>query len=327
MAPSNYATTVDDYLLDCRRRGLRPATIRYYAQVLERVGRACDLDDPADLSLARVRGFQDEPGRLSPRSVRGSLVALKTFSRWLADEDVLTADPLARLRLPRVDQGVVTAPTDRELLALLWAAGPLLRTVLALLLGTGVRISDLTDLAVDDLRPGELVVARTKNRAGRLLPLDPVLEALLARHVADRGPAAHDALFVTRTGRPLTPDATRLVLADARDRVGLDVRVTPHIVRHWHARDLAAHGTQERLLGARMGWRVSGLIARYAPVAQREVEADVSRYAPLVRLRDEGALEGMFPRAVIRAGAENSSKNESARFGATTARVGDWRQS
>ena len=137
--------------------------------------------------------------------MRGSLVALKTFSRWLADEDVLTADPLARLRLPRVDQGVVTAPTDGELLALLWAAGPLLRTVLALLLGTGVRISDLTGIAVDDVRPGELVVARTKNRAGRLVLLDPVLEALLARHVADRGPASHEPLFVTRTGRPPTP--------------------------------------------------------------------------------------------------------------------------
>ncbi len=72
--------------------------------------------------------------------MRGSLVALKTFSRWLADEDVLTADPLARLRLPRVDQGVVTAPTDDELLALLWAAGPLLRTVLGVLMGTGMRI-------------------------------------------------------------------------------------------------------------------------------------------------------------------------------------------
>ena len=327
MAPSNYATTVDDYLLDCRRRGLRPATIRYYDQVLDRIGRACDLAEPADLTLARVRAFQDDPGGLSPRSVRGSLVALRTFSRWLVDEDVLTADPLARLRLPRVDQGVVTAPTDREMLALLWASGPLLRTVLAVLIGTGVRIGDLTALVVDDVRPGELVVARTKNRAGRLVPLDPVLEALLARHVADRGPASHDALFVTRTGRPLTPDATRLVLADARGRARLQVRVTPHIVRHWHARDLAAHGTQERLLAARMGWRLGGLIARYAPVAQREVEADVLRYASLVRLRDEGAIDGIFPRAVLMAGVANSSKNESARFGTTTPRPGDRRQS
>ena len=132
---------------------------------------------------------------------------------------------------------------------------------------------------------------------------------------------------MTRTCRPLTPDATRLVLADAVSRARLDVRVTPHIVRHWHARDLAAHGTQERLLAARMGWKLNGLIARYAPVTDREVAQDVVRYAPLVRLRDEGALESMFPRAVLRAGVENSSKNESPRFGATTPRLGDWRQS
>ncbi len=327
MGPSNYAVAADDYLRDCRRRGLRPATIRYYGQVLDRLGRACNLAEPADLTLARTRDFQDEPGRLSPRSVRGSLVALRTFSRWLVDEGLLTADPLARLRLPRVDQGVVTVPTGGELLALLRASGPLLRTVLAVLLGTGLRISDLTALAVEDMRPGELVVARTKNRAGRLVPLDPVLEALLARHVADRGPATQGALFVTRTGRPLTPDATRLVLTDARVRARLDVRVTPHIVRHWHARDLAAHGTQERLLAARMGWRLGGLIARYAPVTRREVELDVARYAPLVRLRDEGSLDGIFPRAVVLAGVANSSKNEMSRIGVTTPRPGDSRQS
>lgn len=322
MARSNYATAVDAYLIDCRRRGLRPATIRYYGQVLERVGRACCLVDCGDLTLARVRAFQDEPGRLSPRSLRGSLVALKTFSRWLADEDLLTADPLARLRLPRVDQGVLTAPTDRELLALLRAAGPLLRTVLAVLLGTGLRISDVTDLAVDDVRPGELVVARTKNRAGRLVPLDPVLEGLLTRHVADGRSAGCGALFVTRAGRPLTADATRLVLADAHDRARLDVRVTPHIVRHWHARDLVAHGTSERLLAARMGWRLGGLVARYAPVAQHEIETDVTRYAPLLRLRDEGQLDGLLPRAVLRAEAANRSKNAGGcGTGATTRAV------
>ena len=100
---------------------------------------------------------------------------------------MLAVDPLARLRLPRVDQDVVTAPTDRELLALLWAASPLLRTVLAVLLGTGVRIGDLTALEVDDVRPGELIVARTKNRAGRLVPLDPVLQALLGRQSRTSG--------------------------------------------------------------------------------------------------------------------------------------------
>ena len=116
-------------------------------------------------------------------------------------------------------------------------------------------------------------------------------------------------------------------LADARDRARLPVRVTPHIVRHWHARDLAAHGTMDRLLAARMGWRIGGLVGRYAPVAQREVEADVSRYAPLVRLRDDGALGGLFPRGVLLARTPYSSKNDGLRIGRTTRRPGDPRQS
>jgi len=327
MTLSNYDKAVAAYLRDGQRRGLRPATIRYYQMALERVGAERGLVEPADLTLARVRGFQDQPGHLGPSSIHGYLCALKTFARWMVDEELITVDPLARLRLPRVDQGVVTAPTDRELLELLRASGPLLRTVLAVLLGTGMRISDLAALMIDDLRPGELIVARAKNRAGRLVPLDPVLEALLCRHVADHAPVGGRALFVTRTGRPLTPDATRLALADARHRAGLDVRVSPHIVRHWHARDLAANGTQERLLAARMGWRTHALISRYAPVANREVVADVTRYAPLVRLRDEGDLDGLLPRAVLRAGVSNSAKNESVRRGVTTPRSGDSRQS
>ena len=126
------------------------------------------------------------------------LVALKTFSRWPADEDVLTADPLARLRPPRVDEGVVTAPHRRRIAGT--AVGRRLASAdgLALLLGTELRFSDLADVAVDDVRPGGLVVAQTKNRAGRLVPLDPMLEALLARHVTERRSAGYEALFVTR---------------------------------------------------------------------------------------------------------------------------------
>ena len=76
ITPSNYAATVDDYLIDCRRRGLRPATIRYYGQVLERVGRACDLADPAGPRW-RLAVF----GRRSA-ALRDLLRAVSALVRW-----------------------------------------------------------------------------------------------------------------------------------------------------------------------------------------------------------------------------------------------------
>jgi hypothetical protein len=82
MGPSDWDRAVTDYLRDCERRGLRPATVRYYRMVLDRMGTACALDSPADLTLARVRAFQDDPGRLGAASMRGYLRAAKTFARW-----------------------------------------------------------------------------------------------------------------------------------------------------------------------------------------------------------------------------------------------------
>lgn len=324
MAPTEYQAAVDSYLADCRRRGLRPATIRYYRMALERIGASCEVSDPRDLTVARIRNFQDDAS-LGATSVRGYLRAARTFTRWLADEGVVRADGLARLRLPRVDQHVVVAPTDDELIELLRASGLTLRVVLALLMGTGLRISDMTLLLRSSLRPGELVVASTKNRAGRLVPLDPVLETLLLRQ-ASAAPGGSGPLFVSRTGRPLTADAVRLVLADARRLAGLPVRVSPHVIRHWHARDLGAHGTTDRLLSARMGWRSPTLVGLYAPVALHELRLDVARYAPLVRLRDEGRLDGIFPPAIL-VGATTLAKNDSSRDGAVTTRPGRSRQS
>jgi integrase/recombinase XerC len=265
MASSAFDDAVDAYLRDCERRGLRPATLRYYRMVLGRFAALCAPMTPGDLSLASVRSFQDLSPRLSPGSVRGFLRALKTFSGWLTDEGLLPGDPLARLRMPRVDTRPRVMPTDQEVAAMLRTSRPTLRVVTALLLGTGIRISDAASLDADALRPGDLVVRHTKNRSGRVLPLDPVLETVLRRHrealLDTDGP-----LFRSRSGRALGADAVRHALTDARARVAIGVPVTPHVLRHWHARDLAAHDTTDRLLAARMGWHTAGLIARYAPV-------------------------------------------------------------
>jgi integrase len=222
MASSAFDDAVDAYLRDCERRGLRPATLRYYRMVLGRFAALCAPMTPGDLSLASVRSFQDLSPRLSPGSVRGFLRALKTFSGWLTDEGLLPGDPLARLRMPRVDTRPRVMPTDQEVAAMLRTSRPTLRVVTALLLGTGIRISDAASLDADALRPGDLVVRHTKNRSGRVLPLDPVLETVLRRHrealLDTDGP-----LFRSRSGRALGADAVRHALTDARARVGISV--------------------------------------------------------------------------------------------------------
>ena len=124
MSFPTFDDAVDAHLRDCERRGLRPATLRYYRMVLGRFAALCAPMTPGDLSLASVRALQDRSPQLSPGSVRGFLRALRSFSRWLTDEGVLPTDPLARLRMPRVDTRPRVMPTDQELAAMLRTVQP-----------------------------------------------------------------------------------------------------------------------------------------------------------------------------------------------------------
>src|SRR4051794_8883465 len=76
----SFRDAIDDYLLDCRRRGLRPATIDYYQTALERFARKTRLQDIAGFDRQAVRAYQDASSTLSAGSMRGYLRAMRTFS-------------------------------------------------------------------------------------------------------------------------------------------------------------------------------------------------------------------------------------------------------
>jgi site-specific recombinase XerD len=293
---------LDRYLVDCRRRGLREPTIHYCDTAVRRFARGDRTAAIADLNRDSARCFQDESPTLSAGSMRGYIRALRTFSTWLFSEGLLPDDPLANLALPRVDRKLVLVPSDEEILDLLDVTAPALRVVIAVLAGTGLRISDICGLDLPDLKGDRLLVRTTKNRAGRVVPLDDVLATVLPAYVADLRVGSRaderDALFLSRTGRRLTPSAARLALTAAARRSNLSMPVSPHVFRHWFARDLAAHGTTDRLLTARMGWTSPSLVERYAPVSDAELVADTARYSPLHRLADGGMLRRRLPSTI-----------------------------
>jgi hypothetical protein len=105
----DYRSASDAYLSDCRRRGLRPAILRYYPMALDRVATSAGIGALEELSLARVAAFQDASPSLSAGSARGMLRAPHTFTSWAVDQDLFERDPLTRLRLPRADQRAIAA--------------------------------------------------------------------------------------------------------------------------------------------------------------------------------------------------------------------------
>lgn len=99
--------------------------------------------------------------------------------------------------------------------------GATMRTLLALLFATGLRISEALALRLGDFRDGSLLVRQTKFRKSRLVPLHTTAVAGLSEYIEKwRRSAGTDAVFVTIHGRPLTYKAVegswRAVLATAK---------------------------------------------------------------------------------------------------------------
>ncbi|MBN1628755.1 MAG: tyrosine-type recombinase/integrase [Thermoleophilia bacterium] len=122
------------------------------------------------------------------------------------------------------------------------------RTLFALLIATGMRLSEALTLRLSDLGPHGLTIRQTKFHKSRLLPLHPTAAAGIERYLARRRAVGgtDDHLLLNQQGRPLNRKTVYSVFCRIRRRVGLDfgrARPSPrlHDFRHtWAVRALEA---------------------------------------------------------------------------------------
>ena len=197
----------------------------------------------AKLSVHHIRRFLGvlHARGLSGRSLARMLSAWRTFYRWLARERGLPHNPCQGLRAPKAEKKLPAALSPDAAARLMEVEGddPLAwrdRAMLELFYSSGLRLSELTALAVGDvdLAAGEARVTG-KGAKTRVVPVGrhalAALRAWLA--VRDRWAApGASALFVSRRGDPLTPRAVQLRLEHWAKRLGLGQHVHPHMLRH-----------------------------------------------------------------------------------------------
>jgi site-specific recombinase XerD len=133
--------------------------------------------------------------------------------------------------------------------------------ILLVLTQTGLRVSELTGLAVQDvhLGTGAHVFCHGKGRKDRCTPLTSQTVAILRSWLVERHGNGHDPLFPTRRGGPLSRDAVeRLVAKHATTATShrpslQDKTVTPHVLRHSAAMALLRAGIDITVIALWLG--------------------------------------------------------------------------
>ncbi|HHW55139.1 MAG TPA: tyrosine-type recombinase/integrase [Firmicutes bacterium] len=182
-----------------------------------------------------------------PSTIGHVVTVVKALFRFAVAKKILRKNPAARLRKPRVPKREKPYLKPGEVEALFLAVEPgeanwrRNLTILLTFYYTGIRLEELLNLRLEDLSPdcSELRIVRGKGDKSRLLPVHPVLQEALRLYLAkERVGGEGEYLFTTRKGRPLSRSTVYQLVKKYAWRAGLEVNVTPHILRHTFATHL-----------------------------------------------------------------------------------------
>lgn len=204
--------------------------------------------------------------RYAPATLARKIAAVKSFCHFLVAQGLLSEDPSENLEPPKVGKTLprtlTPAEAERLLQQPLQRQGPeALRdaAMLRLLYATGLRVSELVALNLDDVEVlSRYVRCVGRRERERIIPFDEATAELLHRYLAQARPHLvrrrdEPALFVNHRGERLTRQGFWLILKEYARRAGLGDDITPHTLRHSFAVDLLARNSALRDVQALLG--------------------------------------------------------------------------
>jgi integrase/recombinase XerD len=230
--------------------------------------------------------------RLSPRSAARLVSSLRRFYQYLLREGHIRVDPSLRIESPKLGRGLPHALTESEVEALL-AAPPVAsvlglrdRTMLEVLYASGLRVSELVGLRLDqvNLRQG-LVRVLGKGGKERLVPLGEEAVGWLDKYLSEGRPALvkgqlTDSVFPTRRSASMTRENFWHLIKGYARRVGITKPISPHTLRHSFATHLLNHGADLRSVQMLLGHSDLSTTQIYTHVARARLKELHARHHP-----------------------------------------------
>jgi integrase/recombinase XerC len=215
------------------------------------------------------------------------LATLRSFYKFCLRRAYIQTNPVATIRTPKQEkrlpkfldigaiQKLLTTPDDATLL------GARDRAMLETLYSTGVRVSELVALNVDDLDPvnGQLRV-RGKGRKERITPIGPTAVTAIRRYLdmRQRDPrnSTFDrmAMFVNKHGQRLSTRSVRRKLDKYLSEAGLDPTISPHTLRHTFATHMLNNGADLRSVQELLGHQSLSTTQVYTHVSTSQLKKD-----------------------------------------------------
>jgi integrase/recombinase XerD len=287
-----------DYLEYLRaERGLADSTVASYRGDLLQYEAWCNENGLAPLEVGpdAIRRYLQSrrSSGLQERSVSRGLSALRGFFRHCVAAGRLASDPTELVQAKEIPRPLPRGLTHAEIEKLLAqpdttsTAGIRDRAMLEVAYGSGLRVSELVGLHVNDLELTEgFVRCRGKGGKERLVPLGEEAQRWIERYLA--GPRANlggrrgePHLFLSRRGSAMTRQWFGKILKQYGAEAGIaGERISPHVLRHSFATHLLEGDADLRAVQAMLGHARIATTEVYTHVDRSRLRKVYDRYHP-----------------------------------------------
>ena len=236
--------------------------------------------------------ISDLSGRVQPKSMARKISTLRTFYHFLVIENIVRTHPFLEVKLPKVKKKLPQFVYPEDLEAIFQsidqtdAKGIRDYTILEMLYATGIRVSELANLTLKDVRfEDRTILVHGKGQKDRLVPLSERLsEQLKSYLILTRNnlikKKTHKALFVNLKGDPLTARGVRYIVHQILLESSSFLKITPHTLRHTFASHLLSNGADLRSVQEMLGHAHISSTQIYTAVAKEDLKQQYLKAHP-----------------------------------------------
>jgi len=267
-----YNRDLTRYLDFIEKRGLRPEDVKQDEVI-------------AFIQLLREEG-------LRPRSIARHLASVKAFHRFLVSEGITGESPASGIRAQRRIMALPDVLSLEEVGRLLdqpdirRPIGLRDRAMLELLYATGLRVSELIALSINDCNfIMGCIVTMGKGKKERLVPMGEVAQEYLKAYISSARSrwtegSSQTTLFINRKGKGLTRQGFWKIIKKYSKMAGIQKKISPHTLRHSFATHLLEGGADLRSIQVLLGHADISTTQIYTHVARRKLKEIHERFHP-----------------------------------------------
>ncbi len=250
---------VNDFLNYVKTRGFSNYTYESYKEDLEAFVKFFPNKNIKDIEVKDIREYIRSmyDKKYKATTISRHISTLKSFYNYLESEDIIKNNPMVLISNPKKEKKLPNYLNYEDTEKLLKTPdintkeGLMAALILEMLYSTGVRVGELVSIKVNDInRKERSILVFGKGRKERIVFYGSNCEKLLNKYLEKHQELY---LFTNKHGEKINERTVRQIVSDTAQKAHINVKVTPHTLRHTYATHLLNDGADLKSVGDLLG--------------------------------------------------------------------------